>query len=184
MARPKIYIAGPECFKANCEELAKEMLALCDKYGFEGHSPALADPDFGPQVDFSEPDKRKVADAICRRNMWLIEHCDIVIANANNFRGQEPDGGTCFELGYAYGFGKKLYTYLDDIRPCVEKYVGEQIPDENGTLRDSEGRFFESGPLNLMLSAPSLVIEGDFETALKVAHRDYFGGEEVECNVY
>ncbi len=175
--QPKVYIAGPECFMPDGRERAERALELCRRYGFEGHSPALEEENFGPRVDFSDPDRRAVADAICRRNMWLIEHCDIVIANCNNFRGQEPDGGTCFELGYGYIKGKKLYCFLEDIRPCFEKYVGSKIPDKNGTLRDEQGRFFERGPLNLMLSAPSRVVQGDFEAALKAAARDFFGEE-------
>ncbi len=169
-SRPKVYIAGPECFMPQSGQLAKEAVELCDRMGFEGWSPVLP-VEGAPAVGGDTPQDRAVS--ICKKNMWLIEHCDLIIANCNNWRGEEPDGGTCFELGYGYMLKKKLYCYLDDIRPCYEKYNGVKVRDEDGSLRDDQGRFFESGPLNLMLSAPATVVGGRLEDALKVAAKDF-----------
>ena len=51
-------------------------------------------------------------------------------ANLNTFRGKEPDSGTCFEIGYAYALGKKIYGYLEDDRTMLEKMGA--AADENG----------------------------------------------------
>ena len=51
--KPVVYIAGPECFYENGVQLAKEALALCEKYGFEGISPAMGHP-LGDEIDFSK----------------------------------------------------------------------------------------------------------------------------------
>ncbi|MEG1944844.1 MAG: nucleoside 2-deoxyribosyltransferase [Oscillospiraceae bacterium] len=169
--KPKIYLAGPECFMPDGKQRADQALALCEKYGFEGISPAKGNA--GEPVDFSNPDRQRVARDICKKNMWCIEQCDIIIANTNNFRGFEPDGGTAFELGYGWALGKKLYCFLDDIRSCEDKYTGVQIPDKNNVLRDENGLTFESGPLNLMLDDSSTVIEGGIEDALKRAAADF-----------
>ncbi len=169
-SRPKVYIAGPECFMPNSQQLARDAVALCDRMGFEGWSPVLP-VEGAPAVCGDTPQQR--AASICKKNMWLIENCDLIIANCNNWRGEEPDGGTCFELGYGYMLGKKLYCFLDDIRPCVDKYKGKKIMCDDGVYRDEQNRFFESGPLNLMLSAPATVVGGALEDALKVAAKDF-----------
>ncbi len=176
-SRPKVYIAGPECFMKDSDERAENALKLCEYYGFEGFSPTKPYPE-APAIDFTNPDRKQVAVEICRKNMWLIENCDLIIANVNPFRGEEPDGGTSFEMGYGYMLGKKLYCFLDDVRSCVDKYKGEKVMCSDGVLRDSEGRFFETGCLNLMLSAPAEVVEGTFEDAIKVAAKDFFKEDE------
>ena len=48
--KPKIYIAGPECFQPNGKELAEKAVQLCEKYGFEGISPVLGHPS-GDAID-------------------------------------------------------------------------------------------------------------------------------------
>ena len=167
--KPGVYIAGPECFMPDGKEKAAAALALCDKLGFEGISPAMGHP-LGDEIDFSKG-KQEAAKQIFRNNIKFINHCDIIIANVNNFRGWEPDGGTCFEIGYGYSQGKKLYVFLDDVRPCYEKYIGN-IHNDGIFWRDDNGAFFESGCLNLMISGPATVVQGGFEDALKKAKED------------
>lgn len=173
--KPVIYIAGFECFMPNGDQLAKRAVELCDEYGFEGLSPVIGNST-GEEIDFSKG-KKAAARQIFFNNINYINQCDLVIANLNNFRGWEPDGGTCFELGYAYSQGKKLYAFMDDTRPCYEKYIG--IIHKDGPFwRDDKGAFFESGSCNLMMSAPAQIVEGDFERALKKAREDFFGNEK------
>ena len=174
--KPVVYIAGPECFMPDGDEKARQALALCEKYGFEGISPALGHP-LGKEIDFSQG-KQSAAKQIFYNNINYINNCDLVIANVNNFRGWEPDGGTCFELGYAYTQGKKLYGFMADTRPCYEKYIGN-IHYDAPFWRDDNGAFFESGACNLMISGPAQIIEGTFEDAIKQAAKD-FGLQEAE----
>ena len=81
-----------------------------------------------------------------------------MIANLNAFRGREPDSGTCFEVGYAFAKGKKVYGYVSDARTMREKLGGA---DENGFSVEDFGL-----PLNLMLSCAAKIVEGDFAAAL------------------
>lgn len=69
---------------------------------------------------------------ICKKG---IDQSDIVLAIMD---GSDPESGTCFECGYAYGRGKPVYTIRTDSR-------------KSGDLFDS--RF------NLMLTESSTVIE-------------------------
>ena len=113
---------------------------------------------------------------IFENNIGFIDKCDILVANINNFRGWEPDSGTCFEIGYAYSKGKKLYCFIDDMRPCYEKYIGSIHKDE-GFWRDDNGAFFESGCVNLMISGPAKIAQGGLEQALQMIKKDLEQGE-------
>lgn len=168
--KPVVYIAGFECFLPDGEDRAKKALAMCRAAGFEGISPAMGDPE-NPPIDFSQG-KKRAAKQIFLNNIKSIDRCDLVIANVNNFRGWEPDGGTCFELGYAFSQGKKLYAFMDDTRPCFEKYIGN-IHKDGPFWRDDNGAFFESGRCNLMISGPAKIIEGGFAQALRHAKADF-----------
>ena len=173
--KPVIYIAGPECFYPNAMELAKEAIQLCEKYGFEGLSPIMGHPSL-PAVDFSNG-KKEAAKQIFYKNINLINMCDIVVANLNNFRGWEPDGGTCFEIGYAYTQSKKIYGFMEDTRPCYEKYIGN-VHYDAPFWRDDNGAFFESGACNLMISGHAPIIQGGLEDALKKVKADLESQEE------
>lgn len=167
--KKKIYIAGFECFLPDAQSRACRALDICRRYGFEGISPVIGH-ESGAPVDFSHG-KKRAARQIYENNLKYIQMCDIVIANVNNFRGWEPDGGTCFELGYAFAKGKKLYAFIDDTRPCYEKYIGN-IHRDGPFWRDDNGAFFESGCCNLMISGPAHIVQGTFEDAVKKVRRD------------
>ncbi len=168
--KPVIYIAGFECFLPQGIQLAEAAVELCRQMGFEGISPVLGHS-LGEEIDFSKG-KKEAARQIFFNNIKYIDYCDAVIANVNNFRGWEPDGGTCFELGYAFSQGKKLYGFMDDTRPCYEKYIGS-IHKDGPFWRDDNGAFFESGACNLMISGPAVIVEGTFEDALKKVKEDF-----------
>ena len=78
------------------------------------------------------------------------------------------------ELGLAKG--KKLYGFIDDMRPCYEKYIGSIHKDE-GFWRDDNGAFFESGCVNLMISGPAKIAQGGLEQALQMIKKDLEQGE-------
>src|SRR5690625_3114347 len=83
----KVYLAGPDVFASDAAERAEQHKSLCRMHGFEPLHP----------VDQVEP----TAQSIYQHNVELIQQADAVIANANPFRGAEPDSGTVFEIGYA-----------------------------------------------------------------------------------
>jgi nucleoside 2-deoxyribosyltransferase len=65
-------------------------------------------------------EERQFAMEIGRRNREAIESSDIVIAALD---GQEVDGGTASEVGYAAGIGKPVYGYRNDLRQSGERGV-------------------------------------------------------------
>lgn len=142
----KVYIAGPDVFRPDAVEHGKRCKEICAENGLIGLYP------FDNEAD--------TAADIFKGNCALIDECDVVCANLNPFRGDEPDSGTCFELGYGYAKGKALYVYLDDARSLREK-LGET---------DAQGNSVEdfSLPVNLMMGIPAHIVEGDFSACVKV----------------
>lgn len=162
----KIYIAGFDVFKNDATAIGNEYKKLCESYGFIGMFPLdnLADYS-GDSVD--------IAKEIFIANKKLIEKSDLVIANLNPFRGKEPDSGTVWECGYAFGLGKKVYGYIEEDKDYIERFESsEKIKSNpiNGLYLDSNGMIIEDfdNPFNLMISCSlEKTVIGGFENALK-----------------
>ncbi|WP_457749563.1 nucleoside 2-deoxyribosyltransferase [Sulfurimonas sp.] len=158
----KIYIAGPDVFEVNSIEIGEKLTALCKKYGYEGLYP------LDNVVDFSQS-KQKIARDIFDANILMIQKADIIIANLNSFRGKEPDSGTVFECGYAYGLQKEVYGYIDNACNYIDSFAENEKFAKNGYFCDKNERLIEDFdyPLNLMLACSTKIIEGNFETVLE-----------------
>jgi nucleoside 2-deoxyribosyltransferase len=159
----KIYIAGPDVFEANSLEIGKKLVQLCQKYGYEGLYP------LDNVVDFSQ-EKRAIAEDIFQANIKMIQEADIVIANLNPFRSKEPDSGTVWECGYAYGLGKTVYGYMQTTRDYIENFSEDEKFVRESCVVDSEGRLIEDfgHPQNLMIACSvKEIVEGTFEDVLR-----------------
>ncbi|KSF79446.2 nucleoside 2-deoxyribosyltransferase [Pseudomonas paraeruginosa] len=160
----KLYLAGPDVFRADAVAHGEALKALCARYGFEGLYP----------LDNALPkriaDPREQAAWIYRANLGLIERADAVLANLNFFRGAEPDSGTAFEVGYATALGKPVYGYVDDAGSYAER-IRRHAPALVGQdpSHDRDGMALEEFglPLNLMLAVPATLVVGDAEQALR-----------------
>lgn len=146
----RIYVAGFDVFYPDWKDKRYfECKELCGKYGFE------------MQAQKAGADEGKtLGERIFLKNIHYLNRCDYVAANLNAFRGMEPDSGTCFEIGYAYALGKKIYGYLGDGRTMLEK-VGGRTDGRGFTVEDF------GLPVNLMLGCSVTVIEGGLEQCLK-----------------
>ena len=144
----RIYVAGFDVFYPDWKEKRYFVYQeLCSKYGFEMQAQKAA-----------ADEGKTLGERIFLKNIHYLDNCEYVVANLNTFRGMEPDSGTCFEIGYAYALGKKIYGYLDDGRTMLEK-VGDRA-DANGFTVDL--------PVNLMLGCSMTVVTGDLEHCLRV----------------
>ena len=177
---PKAYLAGTEIFYPNTLETQEKYHKLCEKYGIIGYYPS--DP---PPVDefkdyVAKDDSPHEMELQCFiHDANHIRRSDIIIANLNPYRGEEPDSGTAVECGIAYGLGLRCFAFLDDARPRVERFKGVKKTREDGTVTDKDGRSIEdfNRPLNLMFSEFT-VFEGTMEEALKGV-REIFNKELV-----
>lgn len=162
----KVYLAGPDVFASDAAERAEQYKSLCRMHGFEPLHP----------VDQVEP----TAQSIYQHNVELIQQADAVIANANPFRGAEPDSGTVFEIGYAVALGKPVIIYIQEpltTVKTVEKFYGpvyydqvrEQWVDQSGYMVEDFNL-----PLNLMLSIPCEVVSGGVLEALLALQKKWY----------
>ena len=161
--RVKLYLAGPDVFRPDATGWASGVRELCRSAGHEALIP----------LDDELP---ATADAIFRSNLQGIAGAEAVLANLNPFRGNEPDSGTCVEVGYALALGKIVIGYTDDLRPLRER-LHASGPDGEGRYRDAAGQIVEDFglPLNLMLAVPLPLVQGGVAAALRaLAH---YGGK-------
>lgn len=155
-----LYLAGPDVFRPDAAVWAARARELCR---VAGHVALIPFDDEAPLT----------AAAIYRNNLERIASADAVLANLNPFRGNEPDSGTCVEIGYALALGKIVIGYVDDLRPLRER-LGASGPDADGCYSDAAGHVVEDFglPLNLMLAVPLQLLKGGIAAALLALPQD------------
>ena len=149
---PRIYLAGPDVFFPCQEDIFQALKAQCAHLGMVGLAPT--DTALSPAT---HPEPHDLAQAIYEGNVEMIRQSYGVIANLMSFRGQEPDSGTVFEVGFAVALGKPVVgygvpegTYADRVAAaiaCSSDAVGEVRETDTGAMVEGFGQ-----PLNLMLA--------------------------------
>ncbi len=114
-ASPKVYLAGPEVFLRDPNEIGGAKVAICALHGLEGKFPVDV-PLSGASDSLID-----TGHAIFRANQDLMRMCDAVIANITPFRGPSMDVGTAFEIGFMHGLGKKVFGYTNSHLPLFER---------------------------------------------------------------
>lgn len=113
----RIYLAGPDVFFNNVEELATNLKAICAEFGLQGVFPLDADLDLD---DYPTPLEKGTA--IYEANIQLIRSCDGVLANMTPFRGPSMDIGTGYEMGVAKGLEIPVVGYTHDPREYKDRF--------------------------------------------------------------
>ena len=173
--RPKAYLAGFEMFYPDGIERGEEWKRIAAKYGIEGIFP----PDPAPENDPIAPYERKNDS---EQEFWYgifmddvnhMRRSDMVIAQLQDWRGAQPDSGTCFECGYSAATGKRLYAWCEDTESLAERRKAIATADEDGVLRDSEGYAFEDRGFPLDSSFATMKMASSFEEACQMARADF-----------
>lgn len=161
-----LYIAGPECFSERGRAGLTAMRRTAEAYGF-----AVSLPN-DKALDLTHQDLRENARTIYRNCDESLAVSTVIIADLEQFRGSEPDGGTVFELGMAYARGVRCYGYTRDMRDMVFKHPGTRL--EAGVVYDGDGRVlpFQDLPFCPALVATTKLLEGNFDDALRVLMLD------------
>jgi nucleoside 2-deoxyribosyltransferase len=134
----KLYLAGPEVFLPDAVSIGKVKRDLCRRYGFTGLFPL----DNEVKASVGEAVSRTIFDG----NIAMLSEADAVLANLTPYRGVSADAGTVFELGYAYGVGKKVFGYSNVRTPFVERvrrFAGGEI------TRGPDGRLYAGDGLGV-----------------------------------
>ena len=156
----RIYVAGPICFFPRGGEIWQSRRREAQYYGF---TVTLPNDNKRPQAKSPEPGAYLTL-IICRDS---INRSTGIIADLENFRGGEPDGGTIDEIGLAYGHDCKCYAFTRDKRPLGVRYnAGTFIP---GGIADYKGRKLPhiKLPYGVCVMGACKVVEGTFSDALK-----------------
>lgn len=136
------YLAGPDVFYPNPEEIGRLKKELCKKYGILGVYPL----DLAPSDLFSgKYNKSQIAKIIKNGCTKGIEDTTILIANLAPFRGISMDAGTAFEMGYADALNRPIYGYTNDRRTYLEKVSEYDIclKTETDIIIDGKGQMVE-----------------------------------------
>ena len=95
----KLYLAGP-LFTTAEQEFNRQLCAALQSAGHEVWLPQEHEP------------RERTAKAIFEEDLKGMDWADVVIANMD---GPDPDSGTCWECGYAFG-KKPIILYRSDFR--------------------------------------------------------------------
>lgn len=164
--KPLVYLAGFERYDADGEAVFEKMKKLCERYNMRAVSPL----DWALGVEKIESDNPYITAANLFDN-WQqhVRNCDIVIANLNNYRGYEVNNDVSFECGMGFQLRKKLYGYMDDTSPMIDRVPHLGVENE---FRDQTGSNVENFnyPANLMFGSSMKIFEGKFDDIIaKVA---------------
>jgi nucleoside 2-deoxyribosyltransferase len=100
------YLAGPDVFLPEPKAHAARKIEICARYGIVGRTPLNEDIERAAGMS-----DEAFARAIFRKDLAMMERCDIVIANLTPFRGTSADSGTLVELGWFLGRGRPIFAY-------------------------------------------------------------------------
>jgi nucleoside 2-deoxyribosyltransferase len=76
------YLAGPDVFLPHPREHAQRKIAICARYGIVGRTPLNEDIERSSGMS-----DEAFAFAIFRKDVAMMQACDIMIANLTPFRG-------------------------------------------------------------------------------------------------
>jgi nucleoside 2-deoxyribosyltransferase len=145
--RLKVYLAGPDVFFPNPQDVGLEKKRICAEYGFEGIFP------LDNEIPNAGLEKSQTAEAIFQANCKAMDEADLIVANMMPFRGVSTDAGTAFEIGYMYARGKPVFGYGTDGLTYLERVLKADLGATVGIPRDRQGMHIEDFDLtdNLML---------------------------------
>lgn len=171
----KIYLAGPDVFFPNPQDVARQKKQICEAYGFQGVFPLDGDIKVEPYECLSD-----TALKISQSNEGLMDQCDVLIANLTPFRGVSMDCGTAFEVGYMRAKGKPVFGYTNvvaDYHTRVQRYYKSAKPTDLNP--DYEG----ATEIENFGFAENLMIEGAIIDCSKeeVVRQQVVPGEEFKC---
>jgi nucleoside 2-deoxyribosyltransferase len=147
----KAYLAGPDVFLPDAREHALRKVRLCSRHDITGYPPLNEDI-----ASLKAMPDHEAWRAIFRKDLEMMEACDIIIANLTPFRGPSADAGTLVELGWFLGRGRPVFGYSNAATPFAERslaYITVMPDPVPGLAVEGFGL-----PDNLMISGA--VLEG------------------------
>ena len=114
------YLAGPDVFLPDAPAHARRKVAICARHGIAGRPPLNEDV-----ASLRTLSSETAWQAIFRKDLAMMEACDILIANLTPFRGASADAGTLVELGWFLGRGRPVFGYSNSALPFAERSAAQ-----------------------------------------------------------
>ncbi len=166
-----IYIAGPLCFYEEGYSLWNAYRKEAEFYGFN-----VTLPNDVKLVEDGElpPDKTEMSRRIFRNCVDSMAKSNGIIVNLETYRGSEPDGGSVYEMGMAYGLGARCYGFTRDKRRTGVKYQSALYSSDPNSVRDVKGNTLGHPelPFSVDVTSAAKIVEGSFSDCLKVYMTD------------
>lgn len=115
MRNDRVYLAGPEVFLPDADEIFRRKKEICSSFSLVGVSP------LDDEVTRAGLPAARVARAIYRANRRSMRTCGACVANVTPFRGVGVDAGTAFEVGFMVAAGAVVFGYSHDREPYRER---------------------------------------------------------------
>ena len=122
----KAYLAGPDVFLPNATEHARRKVEICARLGFTGRPPLNEDV-----ASLAAMPEEQAWETIFRKDVGMMEECDVILANLTPFRGVSADSGTLIEVGWFLGRGKPVFAYTNNGLPFARRCAAHNavLPD-------------------------------------------------------
>jgi nucleoside 2-deoxyribosyltransferase len=176
----KLYLAGPLCFYPDGNTMWDSNRKEAEFYGF-----TVTMPNDNKLVkDGEKISKEELANRIFKNCAWGIDGVDGILVNLETYRGSEPDGGSIYELGMAYGVGARCYGFTRDKRTIGVKYQAARYNKDAKTATDINGDYLahHNLPFSVNLVSSMKIIEGDFTDCLKAYMTDLDEESKLKAN--
>jgi len=112
----KAYLAGPDVFLPGAATHAHRKVEICARHGIEGRPPLNEEV-----ASLQAMSDEEAWATIYRKDIAMMEACDVVIANLTPFRGASADSGTLVEIGWFLGRGRPVFGYSNSAIPFAER---------------------------------------------------------------
>ena len=106
------YLAGPDVFLPGAVAHGQRKIDICARHGLRGRAPLNEDV-----AALAVLAQDEAWWTIFRKDIAMMEGCDVVIANLTPFRGASADSGTLVELGWFLGRGRPVFGYSNSAAP-------------------------------------------------------------------
>jgi nucleoside 2-deoxyribosyltransferase len=160
----KAYLAGPDVFLPDARAHALRKVDICARHNIIARPPLNEDVENIAALSEAEAWR-----TIFRKDLAMMEECDIIIANLTPYSGPSADAGTLIEVGWFLGRGRPIFGYSNSAASFAarrRRHI-EAVPDVfPGMTVEGFGL-----PDNLMI-AGAILDGGGHSMVLPLAHQD------------
>lgn len=152
---PRVYISILQRYASNKQSQYDVVTALCAQHGLTA---------VFPPVNQEENPYRNAAVG-AKQALEALSSCDAIIADLNDYRGYECANDIAFECGMAFQLRKRLFGFMSDTTPTIDRIPHYGADHENREFTGSNVEDFNYAA-NLMFGSTMPILQGDLGTVI------------------